>query len=76
MRVILKIALFVFMCGLAAIAHANTDIQKKVYPGGYGEPDTILVKDRTHGVICWVYSGRTVSSQCFTKKEVENFDKD
>ncbi len=74
MKTIIKIAFFVFLCGLAAVAHA--EVQKKVYPGGYGEPDLILVKDKTHGVMCWAASGRTVTLQCFTKNQVENFDKD
>ncbi len=77
MRVILKIALFVFMCGLAAIAHAADIKQEKVYNGGFTQADVLIIKDKTHGVMCWVFDGgNNVTSQCLPKSQVENFDKD
>lgn len=77
MKIILKVVLFVFLCGLGAIAHAADIQQEKVYSGGFTKADVLVVKDKTHGVMCWVFDGGSnITSQCLPASQVQNFDKD
>lgn len=77
MKVMLKIVIFVFLCGLGAIAHAADIEQQKVYGGGFTKADVFIIKDKTHGVMCWVFDGGgNITSHCLPASQVENFDKE
>lgn len=73
MKVALKLTLFIVLCGLAAIAHANTQVQvDKAYNGGFSEPDVFIVQDTNRGVVCYLFEdGNGVSSSCFSQKDLK-----
>lgn len=73
MKIALNVILFVALCCLGAVAHANGNITvDKVYNGGFTEPDTFIVTDTNRGVTCYVFAGsNNITSNCFTEKDLK-----